>query len=66
MTQQTPTPTFPDVLPPENPFAFQTVGRLRNDYKQRRRQRPEGVAYPTSFTPIESFRTASYVFAIAR
>ncbi len=54
ITQQTQFPFFPDVLPDENPFAFQTVGRLRNDYKRRRRRGPEGVAHSPSFTPIES------------
>lgn len=47
----------PDVLPDEIPFAFLDRGRLRNDYKRRRRQRPEGVAHSTSFTPIGSSQT---------
>ncbi len=44
----------PDVLPTANPFAFRAVRHLRNDYKRRRRQGPEGVAHSTSLTPIES------------
>ena len=54
MTQQAQLPSLPDVLPDENPFAFRTVGRLRNDYKRRRRRGPEGVAHSAWFTPTES------------
>jgi hypothetical protein len=41
----------PDVLLNEIPFAFSHRGRLRNDYKRRRRRRPRGVAHSTLFTP---------------
>ncbi len=66
MTQQTQLSFLPDVLPDENPFAFRTVSRLRNDFKRRRR-RGAGRRRPFSFVhTYRVFWTAFRAFAMAR